>query len=105
MVATDTGIYWMILEDTGKVNILEKHTGKQVFWTNILEIYWKKVIVPPKKNYKHKSEISLIFTPNSNPRLFFVYFNYYVYITSYISFLIHLAGVNIDSLNCEFHSV
>ena len=44
MVATDTGIYWKILEDTGKVNILEKHTGKQVFWTNKLEIYWKKVL-------------------------------------------------------------
>ena len=50
MVATDTRIYWKILEDTGKVNILEKHTGKHVFLTSILEIYWKKVIVPPKKN-------------------------------------------------------
>jgi len=38
-VATNTGIYWKILEDTGEANILEKHTGKHAFCPNILELY------------------------------------------------------------------
>jgi hypothetical protein len=48
-VATDTGIYWKILEDTGKKYILEnilenRHFG-QIYW----KIYWKNVYCPSQK--------------------------------------------------------
>ena len=46
-VATDTGRYWNILEDTGEAIILENHTGEQVFCPNILEIYWNYSYIAP----------------------------------------------------------